>query len=387
MSIENSMFTNSKLLEKQNIDIEARKKQLKEWGWEEGKYPQATSLLLEEWSFCEEVAKMAGDRIQEFFSHTVTTLEKEGILIKENIPILKDTIKKMNKVHNPDKYINDLVKMLKKSEIELEIDINNKDKTVLSYEKKEEVKKWIKMIVGEWHEKVKPDFIFLNDTSATIYGYPIKEAWKIAYPKEKIPTFYRINSYFIREKMIKRDDKNLDAFLKKRILKENPKILIYDETSRTNDNNDHPNTGRLRLYSQNLVENREDFKDFHGLSLKMVALYITEFMKRNNVHGDVWCSDQNFMGNPIDTTVERKKDYQISRNPISKVGKYGDRRYTQDEIILKHSPARGRDMMLKGLIAKHPGQRKRALQFIKELKSIGEEAGKELHASKNNSNS
>lgn len=384
MKIENSMFNNNQLLDKQNIEIEkeARKAQLKEWGWEEEKYPQATCLLLEEWSFCEEIAKMAGDRIQEFFSHTISAFETEGILIKENIPILKDAIIKMNKVHDPDKYINDLIRMLKKSEIESKMDINNKDEIVLSHEDKEYVKEWIRMIVEEWHEKVNPDFIFLNDTSATIYGYPIKEAWKTAYPKEKTPTFYRINSFSIRQEEIKSDDMNLDAFLKKRILKENPKILIYDETSRTYRDEDFPNLGRLRLYSQKLVENRDDFKDFNGLSLKMVALYITEFMKRNNIQGDVWCSDQNLSNNPIDTRVERKKDYQISRNPISKIRKYGDRKYTQDEIILRHSPTIMSDTMLRGLIVKHPEQRKRALQFIKELKSIGKEAGKELHTSK-----
>jgi len=385
MTIENSMFNNNQLLDKQNNEIEkeARKAQLKEWGWEEEKYPQATCLLLEEWSFCEEIAKMAGDRIQEFFGHTIPAFETEGVLIKENIPILKDAIIKMNKVHSQDEYIYYLIKMLKKTKKESEIDINNKDEIVLSYDDKEYVKEWIRAIVGEWHERVNPDFIFLNDTSATIYGYPIKEAWKKAYPNEKTPTFYRINSFFIREKEIEIDDVNLDIFLKKRILKENPKILIYDETPRTDRDENFPNLGRLRLYSQKLVENHEDFKDFYGLSLKMVALYITEFMKRNNIQGDVWCSDQNLANNPIETDIETKDDCEISRNPVSKFYHYGSRKLTEDEVILRHSPTGVSDTMLRGLIVKHPEQRKRALQFIKELKSIGKEAGKELHTSKN----
>ena len=48
----------------------------------------------------------------------------------------------------------------------------------ISREDLEKTKEWTKDIVKQWHDEVHPDYIFLTETAGTLYGYPIKEAWK-----------------------------------------------------------------------------------------------------------------------------------------------------------------------------------------------------------------
>jgi len=47
--------------------------------------------------------------------------------------------------------------------------------------------------VKDWHDRVKPDVIFLTDAAAVPMGYAFKEAWKHSYPDEDKPKFIRID--------------------------------------------------------------------------------------------------------------------------------------------------------------------------------------------------
>ena len=56
---------------------------------------------------------------------------------------------------------------------------------------KEVWKKWAENIIKKWHDEIKPDIVILTETSGFSFGYILKEAWKKAYPNEKIPCHWR----------------------------------------------------------------------------------------------------------------------------------------------------------------------------------------------------
>ena len=62
---------------------------------------------------------------------------------------------------------------------------------VMSAEDIKESKDWVKRTVPEWHDKVNPDVVLLTETSAVQFGWLLRNAWKEAYPNQKIPKFYR----------------------------------------------------------------------------------------------------------------------------------------------------------------------------------------------------
>ncbi len=79
------------------------------------------------------------------------------------------------------------------------------------------------------HDFYKPDYILLTESSAVPVGYVIKEAWKTAYPNEKLPKFLRVVPFGLRE-----DRKEVNrSFFEKRVKDKNAKILVYDEEKDT----------------------------------------------------------------------------------------------------------------------------------------------------------
>jgi len=110
-------------------------------------------------------------------------------------------------------------------------DMEERDKKykVMTSEDVKSYKKWVKETISAWH-KVHPDYIFLNETSATPLGWMLKCAWAELYGKENMPKFYRINP--------RHDSVELSGYLfdedfeyfKKRIRKKNSNIIVLDET-------------------------------------------------------------------------------------------------------------------------------------------------------------
>jgi len=239
-----------------------------------------------------------------------------------------------------------------------------KEKIIRGKELKE-TKKWVKSIVKQWHSK-KPDYIFLTETAGTVYGYPLKEAWKKAYPNEKIPTFYRIDPTQIDGNEIQEE---VNKYFQKRIKKDNPKIIVFDE-------------GRDEL-------KMKDFKKYSGMrvnSVERASGLIQDFLEKENKEGEIYSSRQGepiirhhtIVADPSHPGFQREKS-KIYRRPTSKrwTGRATGRTSSLDEekqFEVEDKP----DAYFKGRIVKHPEQRKMAMSYIKELKKIGRRAGKEL---------
>ena len=98
--------------------------------------------------------------------------------------------------------------------------------------------------------KIKPDYVFLNETSATPLGFVLKAAWKEAYPNEKCPTFYRVDPRVMPDFPRKRDGlgnhspkvirdprylERVQDFFRARIKKANAKVVVVDEYSESGD--------------------------------------------------------------------------------------------------------------------------------------------------------
>jgi hypothetical protein len=87
--------------------------------------------------------------------------------------------------------------------------------------------------VKNWHDEIKPDYIFLTETSAVPAGYLFKEAWKTAYPGEPLPKFFRVDPKAMGNKSNAEElagyQEKLGEYLKKRVQKENARIVIFDE--------------------------------------------------------------------------------------------------------------------------------------------------------------
>ena len=240
----------------------------------------------------------------------------------------------------------------------------------------EKTKKWTKDIVKQWHSK-DPDYVFLTETAGTLYGYTLKEAWEKAYPNEKPPAFYRIESsqttHPYRRKLdlegkprdLKTFEEKDKEYFQKRIKKENPKIIVFDESR------------------PNVKERLNDFSRYDGESYKNAAerasRFIHRFLKDKDVGGEIYTSRQGI--NEIYKHAQDEKS-SFSRKPTSKSSRRigaSERRPTDDEIYQFEGSIPNKDWGdLKGKIVKHPEQRKRAMAYVKELRNIGKEAGEEM---------
>lgn len=145
--------------------------------------------------------------------------------------------------------------------------------------------------VAEWHDRVKPDYVFLNETSAVPLGYVLKEAWKTAYPDEKSPVFYRINPAVLPtnprwddfygsergiDQRITRDpkyQKKMRDFFKYRIKKKNPIVVVLDE---------HSASGRGLDNVRRAIHNSTDipWEDIHLENAKEFNYYIHDVIKK-----------------------------------------------------------------------------------------------------------
>ncbi|MEY2664893.1 MAG: hypothetical protein RIT04_701 [Candidatus Parcubacteria bacterium] len=251
----------------------------------------------------------------------------------------------------------------------------------------------LKELVKNWHD-YKPDYIFLTETSAIPYGYAIKEAWKIAYPNEEIPIFYRIESWTEQAHIVEIDRKDdidnlirysnpqdsklpllkkmkegITDYLVDRIKKDNAKILIFDQydkgltPSPINRHNDGGQTisGLAHELKKNFprttlfyagVNSHGRKLDFGRSGYPINKQHPRVTLKRNVNHDNKKLSDE---GNRIDAMAKRPSDEII-----------------QDILTNGYNPT--------GMTIKDPERRKEALEYIKSLKEIGAIAGNDLFA-------
>ena len=74
------------------------------------------------------------------------------------------------------------------------------------------------------HDFYQPEVIIFNESSAVPNGYVIREAWRVAYPDETPPKFYRVNP-----RALKKGKKDTE-FFQKRIKNKDTRIFVYDES-------------------------------------------------------------------------------------------------------------------------------------------------------------
>ena len=254
---------------------------------------------------------------------------------------------------------------------------------VIRGEDLEKTKKWAQYLVKQWHSK-DPDYIFLTESSAVLYGYPLKEAWKKAYPNEKPPAFYRMDPGALshrsgknRKSKLSGENTEESEYFRKRIKKKNPNIIVYDEGS-----NEHDKSMKeFSLYSKNnKLNDRYMFNrswNTEGAASR-VARFIHEFLEDNELNGEIYASRQS---NSVIRTgsLGKGQKSKFSKNPTSQFsGRKSDRPMSEDEASQNEQNFFRRKTKLTGTIVKHPEQRKRAMAYVKELKEIGKEAGEEL---------
>jgi hypothetical protein len=91
----------------------------------------------------------------------------------------------------------------------------------------------LKKMICDWHDRIKPKYVFLNETSATPYGWLFKEVWKEAYGDESLPNFYRIEPntlVAIRDGRVGTEEyKKWREYFDKRVKDLNAKVIVFDE--------------------------------------------------------------------------------------------------------------------------------------------------------------
>ncbi len=294
-------------------------------------------------------------------------------------------------------------------------DIDKSWKEQLTPEEIKRIKDWAGRVVKQWHDEVKPDYIFLTETSAIPFGYVLKEAWKTAYNDEEIPKFYRVdpsflmntfgpgmkddNPYYIKEEAILKEHFNA------LITKNNPNIIVFDEGGIISGNlgsRDQKSYDDF-LYRYTDEDKKEDksnrapvFRDImHTRSQRIVMKYLDVLLKDKNpsIYGSQQAITEVLRGEEVECDIgEKEKEFTPfkwetkmikNRKPTSKPYSSRDRDIrTQDMIIQNlsggHHINKFDHPKIKGRIVKHPEQRKRAIEYVNELQELGREAGEEL---------
>lgn len=256
----------------------------------------------------------------------------------------------------------------------------------------------LKELIKTWHS-YKPDYIFLTETSAVPYGYAIKEAWRVAYPNEEAPTFYRIESWTEQAHIVelgRNDDidsliensnsDNLDlpilnkmregiaTYLTNRIKKENARIIIFDQYDKM-------------MNPQRIYNGDESSQTISGLAHELIKNFPKTTLYFAGVSNYGKNLDFGRSGFPINkkhprVTLKRNVDHKNKESTLSGGGQFkGNRidpladqrpvkKIIQDILKNGYNPT--------GITIKDPERRKEALEYIKNLKEIGKITGKEL---------
>ena len=247
-------------------------------------------------------------------------------------------------------------------------------------EEKPEVIAWAKRIVKQWHDEIKPDYLFFTETGAIPYAYVLKSTWKSAYSDQELPRFYRLETEMYA------NNKELQKYLSERIKGNDPAIIVFDEG------------GHGCIGTELVVEDKRNVQDgikagkvFLGRTLANGARIIYFGMKDMLGHTPrVYASKDSQYSSIFEKYITDKRQrnpafsggQEISRSPTSRT--FGDRSNrtqikSEDEILITGEYLNNLvERSLRGRIVKHPAQRKRALAWVKHLQDIGGEAGEEL---------
>lgn len=222
-------------------------------------------------------------------------------------------------------------------------------------------KKWAKEVIKRWHDKLRPEYVFLTETAGTQYGWILKETWIEAYGRKNMPKFYRIDprselvpdgkgpqvrDYF--EKRIIRPIKR--TIWEKMIGKRKPTIIVYDELT----------LGHKKGYFSS--KKRTEKK-----SIDRAANFILNNVPEANIYIEKG-SDVTLHTFPETRSTSKMRTL---RKPLKESALSPDEHYQFEVHKYPQQP-------LTGNIVKLSSQRRKALDYIDEVKRIGKEAGEEL---------
>ncbi len=253
----------------------------------------------------------------------------------------------------------------------------------------------LKKILEYWHE-YSPDYIFLTETSAVPYGYAIKEAWKNAYPSEKIPIFYRIESWTEQDHIVEIDHENesidgliryaqkdnldlpilkqmkigVKKYIDNRIIIQNPKIIIfdqYDKMMRPTRIRPGENTGGRTISGLS----KELQKRFPGADIYSAGVNLdSEYKNRKMDFGRGGIIKKNHPRVTLKRNADQSRDPDINENLVDPLSLRSREEIVSDILEKGYRPV--------GRLIKDPERRKEALKYIDELKELGMIAGKEF---------
>lgn len=241
------------------------------------------------------------------------------------------------------------------------------DKLRKDLEPEGDLRQAFKRMISEWHT-LKPQYVFLTETSATPWGYLIKSAWKQAYPNEECPRFYRIDPRALQNAWEPQKETALyekwNNYFTSRIKDKNSQVIIFDETSEGSGGSTGTvwkalNWNLWRNYLVNQFETNVPFepkgKKFaqevkkdekkYAIDLKNIHVYRGIGLQRQGRGG----------GNPLRAITYKSDERDI---PISEVS-----------LTAKHFPAKSIEA-------------KKAQEYICELKLTGSDIGKEIREAK-----
>lgn len=252
--------------------------------------------------------------------------------------------------------------------------------------------KELKTLLKTWHS-YKPDYIFLTETSAVPYGYAIREAWRVAYPDEKLPVFYRVEPWtesdhiveigaeddideLIKETELKSDThlalgkikEGIADYLRGRIKKSDANIIIFDQYDKS-------------MQPQDAYWTKS--KSISGLAKELYKSFPASrvyYAGVNNIDG--WNPDKLDFGRSTGrehprVTLKRNVNHEKKRESLSSPGNRIDPldQESPKEIIQAILQKGYRPI---GKLIKDPKRRREALQYIQALKEVGKIAGQEF---------
>jgi len=310
---------------------------------------------------------------------------------------------------------------------------------VMTPENIESYKEFAKAKIQLWHDKVDPKYVFLTETSSVPFGWLFKETWKAMYPGEEVPKFYRIEAHknenmlynMLRHFHENKEDWDKEKgrhttfkkYIQSRIKDKEAPVIVYDETER----NPELEEGQAWDRKGGSLKRADDpeASSLRNEALEKARTLLGEFGDLKNLWTDQGIPDQKgkyggkiYLGDYVRISPEEKEEILIKRGGYTKPGQFFEEigipaaeydkqglpsdtdqafrraqdlaeqekrsgpiyvKPTRKSKTIKGGNIKG-EQKFTGSTEKDPELRKRALDYIHDLKLVGKEAGEELRA-------
>ncbi|MEK6928299.1 MAG: hypothetical protein AABX11_07745 [Nanoarchaeota archaeon] len=211
-------------------------------------------------------------------------------------------------------------------------------------------KEWVKKAVQQLHES-KPDYIFLTESSAVPFGWTLKNAWKARYPNESVPKFFRTSITHGIDFNAHDYFSSFYDYFDKRVADKSKKVLIFDEYDKDN-NGLNGAVYRVKDGIENTIKSENN-----TLRKNVSAFRTAGFKNILTFSGGYGLSKQVYGGQQSLDWIKEKEKITGKKLYVKPTGKNYD------------LPDLG------GRIEKDPILKRRALDYIHDLKLAGKESG------------